>query len=242
MFETWHIVTTPEILTDAIFADYGGQTGTSTAAQRQAAYTIGEQFAIQEIGTFLVPTMVTGTFVWPIVGSYPTYDFRFKLPHDRVWSVASVTTIHDAGCDCADDAIELTGCAWVLDGDNGLIDLRECGNTVKASCSGCSCGAGGGAPLQFRIAYSAGIPAGLVAASPAALMGLVTAADLALEQIIDPAGAEAGPGDAGLEAFSDTSYSERRFGLMRTAFGNSPRANYAARMFAPFKFVGAMKL
>jgi hypothetical protein len=242
MFETWHVITGSSILTDDIFTAYGGQTGSSTAAQRGAAYVIAEQFAVQEIGTFLTPTTVTGTFPWPIMATYPTYDFRFKLPHDRVWSILSVTTIHDAGCDCADDAYELTGCAWILDGDGGVLDLRECGNTVKAACASCTCGHSGTDPLQVRVVYSAGIPAGLVASSPTALMGLVTAADLALEQIIDPSCAEGGPGDPGLEAFSDTGYSERRFGLARTAFGNSPRGNYAARMLSPFKYKGALKL
>lgn len=242
MFETWHIVTSPSVLTDAIFTAYGGQTGTSTAAQRNAAYAMAEQFATDEIGTFLTPTTVTGTFVWPIEGNYPTGDYRFQLPHKRVTSVPSLVTIHDAGCDCADDAIELSGCAWILDGDNGVIDLRECGNTVQASCAGCSCGGSGTGPLQFRVVYTAGIPTGVIAASPTALMGLVTAADLALEQIIDPQGAEGGPGDPGVERYSDTGYSETRYGMQRSAFGTSARANYAAKCFDPFKFKGAMKL
>lgn len=242
MFETWHIVTTPSVLNDATFVAYGGQTGTSTPAQRTAAYAIAEQFAVEEIGTFLAPTTVTGTFAWPVAATYPTYDFRFQLPHDRVWSVASLTAIHDAGCNCASNAVELTGCAWILDGDNGVLDLRQCGDTVKASCAGCSCGSGGLGPLQFRVVYTAGIPAGLVTGSPAALMGLVTAADLALEQIIDPAGAESGPGDASVASFGDTGYSEVRQFLRMTAFGGSPRANFAARMMQPFKFKGALKL
>jgi len=242
MFETWHIVSTPAILTDAIFTDYGGQTGTSTAAQRQAAYTIAEQFAVEEIGTFLNPTIVTGTFTWPIMGNYPNYDFRFQLPHQRISAINSVVMVHDAGCDCADDAIELTGCAWILDGDNGVIDLRECGNTVKGSCASCSCGQGGGSPLQVRIAYTAGFPTGTFAGAPSGLMGLVTAADLALEQIIDPQGAEGGPGDPQIVSYGDTGYSETRGGLRMSAFGGSARANLASRMLAPFKFKGALRL
>ncbi len=242
MFETWHIVTTPDVLTDAIFTDYGGQTGSSTAVQRQAAYSIAETQAAVEIGTPLTPTSITGTFVWPIMGNYPTYDFRFQLPHNRVSSVASLVTIHDAGCDCADDAIELTGCAWILDRDNGVLDLRECGNTVKASCSGCTCGSGGSSPLQFRVVYSAGLPVGLAAASPSALLGLVTAADLALEQMIDPQGAEGGPGDPQISSYGDTGYSETRGDLRMTAFGGSVRANYAANMLGAFKFKGALRL
>lgn len=236
MYETWGLVTGTAILTDATFTAYGGQTGTSTAAQRNAAYCIAEQFAIQEIGTFLVPTTVTGTFQWPLNG------LRLHLPHSHVTAVPSVTGIHDAGCDCADDAIEISGCAWIMDGDNGVIDLRECSNTIKASCSGCSCGEHGTMPFQVRVVYTAGLPAGKLAAAPSSLMGLVTAADLALEQIIDPAAAEGGPGDPQLVSFSDTGYGETREGLRMTAFGGSPRANYAARMLSVVKHQGALKL
>lgn len=242
MFETWHLVSAPSVLSDATFTAYGGHTGTSTPAQRTAAYAIAEGQAILEIGTFLVPTRVTGTFQWPVLASYPVFDMRFHLPHTHVTAVHSLTTIHDAGCDCAEDATELTGCAWIMDGDNSVIDLRECGNTVKAACSGCSCGTAGNGPLQFRVVYTAGIPAGKVAASPQALMGLVVAADLALEQIVDPQGAEGGPGDPMIESFSDTGYSERRGGLRMTAFGGSARANYAANLLAALKFKGALKL
>lgn len=242
MFETWHLVTGTAILNDNIFAQYGGDVDSSTQMQRNAAYCIAEGQAIVEVGTFLVPTRVTGTFQWPIQTSYPVFDMRFQLPHQRVTAVHNLTTVHDAGCDCAEDAVELTGCAWILDGDNGVIDLRECGNTVKAGCSGCSCGSGGSGPLQFRAVYTAGIPAGKVAASPQALMGLVVAADLALEQIVDPQGAEGGPGDPMVESFSDTGYSEKRGKLRMTAFGGSVRANYAANMLEALKFRGALKL
>lgn len=242
MFETWHIVTTPQILTDALFTAYGGQTGTSTPTQRTAAYGIAETQAAVEIGTPLTPTTVTGTFVWPVQATYPTFDFRFQLPHNRISSVVSLTTVHDAGCNCASNAYELTGCAWILDGDNGVLDLRECGNTVKAACASCTCGFSGSDPLQFRVVYVAGLPTGLAAASPSALLALTTAADLALEQMLDPSLAEGGPGDPQVMSFSDTGYSETRGGLRMTAFGGSARANYAANQLSVFKFKGALKL
>lgn len=228
------LVTGTAILTDQIFTDYGGQTGTSTPAQRQVAYQIAEQFAVEEIGTFLVPTTITGTFPWPLTTS------RIHLPHDRLRRIDSVLFIHEAGCNCASGSVDIVGCAWVIDEDNGLIDVRECGSAV---CHGCACvGHGHGGLLQIRVAYTAGAAPGLVAANGSALMGLVTAADLALQQIIDPAGAEGGPGDPQVKSFSDTGYSETREGLRMTAFGGSPRANLAARMLAPLKFKGALKL
>lgn len=231
------IVTTPAILTDDIFVAYGGLTGTTTVAQRQAAYSIAEGQAIQEIGTFLESTIVTGTHSWPPM-SQP-----LQLPYTRVSVISSVVAIHDAGCNCADDSVEIDGCAWLLDGDGGLVSLRECGNTLKASCSGCSCGHYGAGPLQVRVVYTAGLPAN-AANDPRLLMGLATAAQLALEQMTDPAAAEGGAGDPGIKSFSSLSYSETRAdsSFKETAFGSSARANYAAKMLRPFKFKRALKL
>jgi len=231
------IVTTPAILTDDIFVAYGGLTGTTTVAQRQAAYSIAEGQAIQEIGTFLESTIVTGTHSWPPM-SQP-----LQLPYTHVSVISSVVAIHDAGCNCADDSVEIDGCAWLLDGDGGLVSLRECGNTLKASCSGCSCGHYGAGPLQVRVVYTAGLPAN-AANDPRLLMGLATAAQLALEQMTDPAAAEGGAGDPGIKSFSSLSYSETRAdsSFKETAFGSSARANYAAKMLRPFKFKRALKL
>lgn len=225
------IVTGTSILTDSIFIAYGGQTGTATAAQRQAAYQIAEQFAVQEIGSPLTPVTLTGTFVWP-------HDMRLHLPYNRVSSVLGVTALYEYSCNC--EPLELSGCAWLIDPDNGVIDIRNCGGAVGGAACNCAQAMYGlqSLPKLVRVAYVAGVPAGYVAMSAGALMGLVTAADLALEQILS-----CGPdGDPMITNFSDTGYSETRDGLMMTAFGGSPRANYAARMLRPLKFKGALRL
>ena len=54
----------PIILSDAIFTLYGGHTGSSVPAQRQAAYLIAEMAASDDISSFLLPTIVTGTSVY----------------------------------------------------------------------------------------------------------------------------------------------------------------------------------
>lgn len=230
-----NIVSSPQILTDDIFVQYGGVTGTSTPAQRTAAYAVAEGQTVGEIGTFVAPTTATGTYSWPPPGQ------SLQLQHTYLSAIGSVTAIHDAGCDCAEDAIEISGCAWILDADGGLVSLRECGDVLRSSCSGCNCGSHRSGALQARIAYTAGLPAG-AATDPRLLQGLTVAADLALQQVIDPSGAEAGPGDAGIESFSSLRYSEKRHSLRMTAFGGSARANYAANILRQFKFKRAMKL
>jgi hypothetical protein len=233
-----YLVTGTAVLNDDIFTAYGGDTDSSTAAQRNAAYQIAEQFAIEEVDTFLVPTTISGTFAWP------QYDQRFNLPHTHVRSVSSLTAIHEAGCDCADDQVELSGCAWIIDSQAGIVDLRQCGENPAGQPSiACGCTYRlHGEPLLYQIVYEAGIDAGRVAANPSALMGLTVAAELALEQIIDPSAALAGPGDPSITNFSDTGYSQSYQFLVMTAFGGSPRANYAARMLAPLKFKRALRI
>lgn len=234
-----HIITSPGILTDAIFTQYGGATGTSTAAQRTAAYCIAEGSAVDEVGTFLSPTIYTGTFQWPPQGQF------YKLPHDQVTNIVNLTSIHEAGCECADTVVEITGCAWINDTDNGIIDVREVGNTAKAACSACCSCAGSpwgyGVPYQFRIVYQAGLPIE-AASDPRLLMGLTEFADLALEQMIDPAGAEGGIGDPGVQSFSAQGYGETRTKLRKTAMGSSAKANHAAQLLRTFSRRGALKL
>jgi len=229
----------PDILTDDIFVAYGGATGTTTAAQREAAYDIAESQAAEEVGTFLQPTDVTGTYSWPIIFGIP-----LQLPYTYLNSVASVTSIHEAGCDCADDSIELEGCAWIKDAPGGLVDLRECGNTLKASCSGCRCGGVGWAgAYQARIVYNAGLPAS-AASDSVILMALTVAARLALEQITDPEAAAGGAGDPGIKSFRSLTYSETRAesSYKNTAFGSSAKANYAANLLKVYKYKRAFKM
>ncbi len=233
-----YLVTGTAVLTDIIYASFGGDLDSTTAPQRNNAYQIAEQFAIEEIGTFLVPTTISGTFAWP------QFDLRFNLPHTHVRSVSSLTAIHEAGCDCAADQVELSGCAWIIDHRAGIVNLRQCGDNVAGQPSiacGCTYRAHG-EPLLYQIVYEAGIEAGRVAANASSLQGLTIAAELALEQITDPSAAESGPGDASVLSFSDTGYSQTRQFLVMTAFGGSPRANYAARMLAPLKFKRALRI
>jgi hypothetical protein len=54
----------PIILTDPIFFDYGGHRGSSSPEQRQAAYWIAERTASEDINTYLLPTIVTGSYIY----------------------------------------------------------------------------------------------------------------------------------------------------------------------------------
>lgn len=222
------LITGSTILDDSIFQRFGGDISTSTPEQRQAAYAMAETFAAYEIGTPLTPTTFTGTFSW-----YP--DNRLQLPWKRLHSIQSVTALHELACGC--EPVEIGGCAIIMDADNAVIDLRACGGGGSCAC-GWATGYVGGMPKQARIAYVAGVPAGMAAAYPGVLQGLTIAADLALQQMID-CGAD---GDPSISSFSDAGYSEQRQFLTMSQFGGSTRANYAARMLGPLRYRGALRL
>ena len=52
----------PCILNDATFVQYGGHTGSSVAAQRNAAYLMAEMAASRDLSTLMMPVIVTGTY------------------------------------------------------------------------------------------------------------------------------------------------------------------------------------
>lgn len=223
------MVTGSTILDDSIYDRFGGSMlSSSTPQQRQAAYQMAETFAAEEIGTPLTPQSFTSIFSW-----WP--NNRLQLPHKHLQSVTTVTGLHELACGC--EPLELGACAEIVDADNGVIDLKGCAGGGSCVC-GWATGGKSGLAKRVEITYIAGIPAGLAAAYSGVLMGLTIAADIALQQIIDCSP----DGDPSISSFSDSGYSEQRQFLMMTAFGGSNRANYAARMFHPLKFKGALRM
>lgn len=226
-------LTAPQIMNDTIAEDYGMfVTGlpTGTATQRTAAYTIAEQQAMRFFGTYLEPTTITGTSPWPMGTT------RVQLPVRRLRSVGSVVAIHEAGCDCETDSYEISGCAWVRDYDLGVIDLRSCGSTIGGGAATCNCagaqgyGRYGRRPYLLRVAATFGFDSGLLASDYTVLLALTVLSRMHFRQIVDPSGAEGGPGDPGLSSVSEKGYSESRMGLKDTIFGSTPEANMVYRL------------
>ena len=213
----------PIILTDSIYVAYGGQTGTSTVAQRTASYLIAEKQMSSHIGTFLLPTVVTGTFPWPS-------GHHLVLPYSHILSIPNVTVLtQESLVTC--ELNENSGCAFLWDDTYGYIDVRQ-----VASC--CSCCTSGYA-YQVRVVMNAGLPTG-TASQADMLLGLTLAGELNLNRIIDRSANE-GTGDIGIEEFSNLGYREKRIGLKRTAFGNSAAANEIALMTNTFRKKRALK-
>ena len=212
----------PIIMTDDVFQMYGGTLENGTYAQRQATYLIAEKQMSSHIGTFLLPTIVTGTFPWP-GGSH------LVLPYGHINSIPGVTVLSQSSlCNC--DFDEDSGCAFILDDTYGYIDVRK----IASSCS-CSCGSN----YQVRVAMNAGLPTG-TATQADMLLALTLASEINLNRIVD-ATANEGTGDIGIEEFSNLGYRERRIGMKRTAFGSSAKANEIALMTNTFRKKRALK-
>lgn len=204
------------ILTDDIFTQNGGDTTEGLEGQRNAAFFIAEKMASVHMRTYLQPTVVTGSYMWPQMGQ------RVRLDHNRINSILSVTAVSPSGgCSC--ETREDVGCSYMLDAEHGLIAIQ-----VSRSSGQVYCGCGSFVPYQARIVYNAGIPSG-TAYQPDVLLALSTVADIVLNEISGYPANEA-PGDHGLIRWANQGYMEERMGLIRTVFGSSPRANFAARI------------
>jgi len=203
--------TAPIIMNDEIFLMYGGQTGTTTPAQRDAAYLVAEMQATEYIGTFLLPTIITGT--------YQSVGARIVTDYGYVHQILGALLLYSAdGTSC--DLSEESGCAFIGNDTFGYLDYRR-------TTSYCGCG-GSNVPYKYQIAYEAGLPTG-TATKPGILLALTMASTITLNEMEFPASNE-GAGDVGITEFWDMDYKEVRMKLRRTAFGMSAVSNKVAQL------------
>jgi len=212
------------ILTDSIFTNYGGKTGTFTSAQRQSSYLIAEMQVSQYIGTLLLPVNVTGTY--PFMGK-----MRVATDYGYVQQLNNVS-IFSKNALCGSCSLTSNdGCGYIYQDTFGYIDVRQ---TMS------SCGvAWDGYPLlvpsipyQIQISYQAGLPTG-TASSPPFLEALTILAQIDLNEK-DPgnSGVNETTGDLAVQSYKSLDYSEERgaHSLVKTALGESAKAMRAKRL------------
>lgn len=206
----------PIILSDTIFTLYGGHTGSSVPAQRQAAYFIAEIAASDDLSTFLLPTIVTGTYL-------------YNPLHKFVLDQGYVTRIIQTKFICQDEDVYDT----ILGTANNYVTLED-GEygiaTINGSCS--ICGSSLAYPYKVQFVYEAGFPSG-TSYHPDILLGLTTYADIILNEI-QGYGNEA-PGDIGVQDYRNQQYSESRVALIRTVFGTSARAQFVHKLLTKYR-------
>jgi len=230
--EYYHL--SPVILSDAIFfAVNPTAIETGTVSQRQMAYLIAEQQMMKHLSTFLVPTTVTGSYLWPVPYA------PIELGYTHVQSINRlVATSFDDSCSC--DVTENAGCASIRDNGQGYIDLRI---TAAAYRSKCGCSPGG--LYQAIVTFTAGLPTGVASGDLGLHAALGMLAFMHLGEIINPGVNEGGIGAPGIQSWSADGYSETRVNSSRwmyTVFGMSARAQYIAQLVRHLKLYRAMRL
>lgn len=204
----------PIILNDSLFLQYGGQTGTTSLAQRNAAYLIAETQMSNHLGTFLLPIIVTGT-----VNYHPGLSF-VSTDYGMVHRLLSVDVTNKDSSVLYTVSGSNYRYAFISEDGYGYLKVVD----FFAQCGGC----GSAGPQKFRIVYEAGLPTG-TANHPSLLLGLVMAAQINLNEMIFPSANE-GVGDIGIQSFGSVEYSEKRKELKNTVFGNSAKANKIAQL------------
>lgn len=209
-----YLYNTPQILTDSLFLLYGGQTGTSSSVQREAAYVMAEEQMVEYLQSYLTPTIVTGTYFWR--GKNPLeLDYGWIISIGRV-SINSVDWRD--GCD-VDTA---TGCYAIRNAQYGYVDV-----SYLLSCGGCG-GIVGYPPYNIQVAYTSGLATGTYT-SARMLQALTLAAQINLNEL-DVSLSNESTGDAGIEFFINQRYHEKRVKGITTVFGNSALAQRIARL------------
>lgn len=223
----------PVILTDALFFAYNGDVlETGTASMRQAAYLAAEQQMIEHLQTPLLPTQVSGTYLWPQPYSHIMLEFC------RVTSIDSVVGLSfDSGCTCV--LTPNSGCASIRH-QYGYIDPK-----IISSSFGTLCGCSAGQLYQVVVVFTAGLPTGVAALDSGLHLALSKIARIHLTQIVNPGAAPGGPGQPGIESWSAGGYSETRtkqVPTQYTPFGMSAEAQYAAQVVKHLKLYRPMAL
>ena len=210
---------TPIIMTDSTFLLYGGMTGTSSDLQRNIAYGLAEEQMTEYLSTFLIPTIVTGTYFWR--GGNP-----ILLDYGNVTNVLLVSIhSHDWSNGCT--LSSATGCFAVRgDGRYGAIDVQ-----ALANCSGC--GQIISPPYNVQVVYESGLQTG-TSFGNTMLQALTLASQINLNEL-DFSLSNEGTADIGIQDFSNQKYSETRVTLGNTAFGNSAVAQRISRLVKKYR-------
>ena len=209
----------PIILTDDIFQKYNGNIDGSTPELRQIAYTVAEEDVSDDIDTFLLPTIVTGTYSFnllqPIITDY-AYVNRIILTRfldtkeDIYYTVSGTANIY----------VSLRNDTY------GIVD-------VHSMWGNCNCSSAYQPyPYKVQLVYEAGLPTGTASGSKF-LLALTTYADMLLNQI-EGYGNES-DGLVGADQFKNQDYSEVRHALKNTDFGSSARAQFVSKLLTKYR-------
>jgi hypothetical protein len=216
------------ILNDATFLAFGGQTGTSTVAQRGAAYYVAERQMTEHIGTFLKPTTITGTYFSAFLDPLELeYGYVRSIDGVSFYSADNLIHVFTSG--------DITKHVLMRNWKAGYIDI----SCVPLGWSNCGCSPL--YPYNIGIVETCGLLTGSSTA-PDMLMALTMVAQINLNEIVsDFTLVNEGVGDIGVQEFSNQFYHEIRTKLGRSIFGTSAKANKAADLTRHFRARSALR-
>lgn len=206
-----------QVLTDAVFTQYGGQTGTSTVAQRQAAYLLAEEQMTEHLMSFLLPTIITGT-------SWYKGGTLFETEFGNVTRVLNFSAVNVEQLSPLETSIN-TGSVLIRNAEFGYLD-------VILPCDYWNI-------YSNTVVYESGFATGTVT-SPTMLSALALAAQINLSEW-DSSLSNEGTADVGVQSFSNQSYSENRTKLLRTVFGSSAMAQRVASLTKKYRAKPAIR-
>ena len=209
----------PIILNDNLYEEYGGELDTCTPQQRKNMYWLAEMMVSEALETYLLPTVVTGTYLYNKLSPYVILDHTYIQSVNHTYFIDSKETIYWDQAGTANINVSLRS------GDYGLVDLHYLVGS-------CGCHSQGSYPYKVDIVYTAGLPTG-TANQPDMLMALTEYAKIGINEMIG-FGNEA-PGDIGVQDFQNQQYREMRVKLLRTSFGTSAKAQFIDRLLSKYK-------
>ena len=213
-----YLYNTPQIVNDTIFLLYGGQTGTSSQAQRDIAYTLAEEQMVEYLTSYLTPTIVTGTYLWR--GENPLeLDYGWII---RVLGVTAYSLDGSSSCTLSGDST----CSQVRNAQYGYLDVYK-----TINCGGC----GGivSPPYNIQVVHESGFSSGTYLGK-SMLQALTIASQINLNEI-DVSLSNESIADAGIEFFINQGYHEKRKKTGSNTFGNSAMANRIGRLVKKYK-------
>jgi len=210
---------TPVLLTNTIFTNYGGKTGTSTAFAVNAAFLIAETEMVSHLHTFLQPTNVSGTYLWNMGNP-------FEMDYGYVNSILGISILSTLAEIYTYSANDLAHNVFIRNAKYGQVDIGFGPCAPRSSYP---------FPYSVVVYYNAGLPVS-ISSSPDFLWCLTMAAQLVLNEMsVDGFLSNETPGGIGVQQFSNELYSETRTKLGSSIFGQSPLAQQIQRLVSPYR-------
>lgn len=217
----------PIILNDAVFSAYGGLgTGSFPSQVLQSSYFVAERQVTEYIGTFLLPTTITGTYPF-------MHQNRIVTDYGYVQQLLNVSILTRQSCnDCSLTTND--GCGYIYQDTFGYIDFRQLSSICGWSWWGYPFAPYvlSYAPYQIQVSYVAGLPSG-TASQPPILQALTILAQIDLnEKFPGVVGQNESVGAIGIQNFKSLDYSETRadHALIKTALGDDARSQRAKKL------------